>query len=105
MRFLIPKVFLINHDFSYDKLIPIVKSVRGYYPDLWIGVNFLGTAGDVAFPVLSRLERDEECRVDGYWADDACVDERNPYLQSTASAISQVKQECGWRGLYIGGKV
>jgi len=39
------------------------------YPDLWLGVNFLGTPGDKAFPVLGQLKK-EGCMVNGYWADD-----------------------------------
>lgn len=97
-------MFLINHDFGYEKLIDILKVVRQNFPGLWIGVNFLGITGDVAFPVLSQLER-EGCHIDGYWADDACIDERKPYMQSKANHIAETRENCGWSGLYIAGTV
>ena len=38
-------VFLINHDFSYHQLLPIIRQVREDFPYLWLGVNFLGVTG------------------------------------------------------------
>ena len=98
-----PGVFLINHDFEKEKLLPIIKSVRAEYPDYWIGVNFLAVTGEFAFPILAQLQADG-VRVDGYWADDACMDERRAVDdQIDATRIAAVRQQSGWQGLYVGG--
>ncbi|WP_170573513.1 BtpA/SgcQ family protein [Ruegeria atlantica] len=98
-----PGVFLINHDFEKEKLVPIIRSVRGKFPDYWIGVNFLAVTGKIAFPILGDLQR-EGVRVDSYWADDACIDERRGENdQVEASEIDLIRQQSGWNGLYIGG--
>ena len=98
-----PGVFLINHDFAYEKFLPIIRHVRQVFPDKWIGVNFLAKTGKIAFPVLAELERDG-VRVDGYWADDARIDERHTADdQVEAEEIADVKAASGWNGLYFGG--
>ncbi len=98
-----PGVFLINHDFEKEKLVPIIRSVRGKFPDYWIGVNFLAVTGKIAFPILGDLQR-EGVRVDSYWADDACIDERRGENdQVEASEIDLIRQQSGWNGLYFGG--
>ena len=94
-------VFLINHDFALDGLLPLVREVRDRYPSLWLGVNFLGVAGEQAFPLLGNLER-SGCPVDAYWADDARVDERSED-QREANAIAETRRTSGWTGLYLGG--
>ena len=96
-------VFLINHDFEKERLLPIIKEMRQAYPDLWIGVNFLAVTGKYAFPILGTLQA-EGCRVDGYWADDARIDERrSPQDQPEAQEIAAIRAASGWDGLYIGG--
>ena len=46
----------------------------------------------------------EGCRIDGYWADDACIDETTGKdQQSEAAEILKTKQQCGWNGMYFGG--
>ena len=96
-------VFLINHDFDVETFLPIIKSVRAAWPGIWLGVNFLAVTGKTAFPVLANLEK-EGCVVDGYWADDARIDERrDPDDQLEAAEILAVKKRCGWNGLYFGG--
>ena len=94
-------VFLINHDFGFERLLPIVREVRERLPSLWLGVNFLAVTGARAFPVLGDLER-SGCMVDAYWADDARIDERAD-AQREAGAIAKVRRESGWSGLYLGG--
>ena len=94
-------IFLINHDFALEKLLPLVREVRDRYPSLWLGVNFLGVTGERAFPVLGDLER-AGCPVDAYWADDARIDERSD-VQREADAIAQARRTSGWSGLYLGG--
>lgn len=96
-------VFLINHDFAYQQFLPIIRHVRHAFPDFWIGVNFLAVTGKEAFPVLAALQADN-VRVDGYWADDARIDERRPsHDQPEADEILDVKAACGWDGVYFGG--
>ena len=42
--------------------------------------------------------------VDGYWADDACIDERRAENdQLIAKKINIIRKESGWQGIYIGG--
>jgi predicted TIM-barrel enzyme len=94
-------VFLINHDFPHDELVPIVREVRRLFPSLWLGVNFLGVSGADAFPVLGELERDGVL-VDAYWSDDARLDERNS-VQHRAQTIQDIRVASGWTGMYFGG--
>jgi predicted TIM-barrel enzyme len=96
-----PGIFLINHDFPFAQFLPILRAVRADCPDLWLGVNFLARPGRVAFPVLARLAS-EGCALDAYWADDACMDERQS-AQTEAEAIAAVRAASGWQGLYFGG--
>ena len=98
-----PGVFLINHDFEKEKLIPIIKDMRQAFPDYWLGVNFLAVTGKFAFPILGALQTDGT-RVDGYWADDARIDERKAEDdQPEAQEISAIRKDSGWDGLYVGG--
>ena len=93
--------FLINHDFDVVTFLPIIRSIRKRYPDFWIGINFLAVTGFTAFPILASL-KDEGCRIDAYWGDDARIDERQSD-QVEAKEIEKTRQECGWKGLYFGG--
>lgn len=96
-------VFLINHDFAYSELLPIIRHVRNRFPALWLGVNFLAVTGKDAFPVLGQLERDGTL-IDGYWADDARIDElSDAEHQTEANEISEIKAVSGWNGFYTGG--
>lgn len=96
-------IFLINHDFPYTEFLPIIRHVRDRFPGLWLGVNFLAVTGKEAFPVLAKLEVDGT-PVDGYWADDARIDERRAADdQVEAKEIAAVKAACGWTGFYTGG--
>ena len=96
-------VFLINHDFDADTFVPIIQSVREAYPDIWLGVNFLAVTGKDAFPRLAKLEEDG-CTIDAYWADDARIEEsREPDDQPEAREMLEIKDRCGWDGLYFGG--
>jgi uncharacterized protein len=98
-----PGVFLINHDFSVEQFLPIIRHVRHKFPALWLGVNFLAVTGKVAFPVLGQLAR-EDVLVDGYWADDARIDELNDAQHQTEAAeIASIKALSGWNGFYTGG--
>jgi uncharacterized protein len=96
-----PGVFLINHDFGVAEFLPIIRRARETFPSLWLGVNFLAVTGRDAFPVLGKLLSDG-IEVDGYWADDARIDEaRDAGDQPEAQAILEARG--GWRGFYTGG--
>ena len=94
-------VFLINHDFPKQQLLPVIRAVRTRWPALWLGVNFLAVSGREAFPILGRLQA-EGCPIDAYWADDACMDERKDE-QRQAMEIARIRAGSGWTGLYFGG--
>ena len=96
-------VFLINHDFAHEELVPILGEVRARFPSLWLGVNFLAVTGRDAFPVLGRLQA-EGVEIDAYWADDARIDERAATDgQIEAAEIAGAREASGWTGLYFGG--
>ena len=96
-------VFLINHDFPREELVPILGEVRARFPSLWLGVNFLAVTGRDAFPVLGRLQA-EGVEIDAYWADDARIDERAATDgQIEAAEIAAAREASGWKGLYFGG--
>ena len=98
-----PGAFLINHDFPVGRFLPILHEIRGLFPSLWLGVNFLSVTGREAFPILGQLQA-EGARFDAYWADDACIDERRPPNdQPEAEAIAAARRDSGWDGLYFGG--
>ena len=92
--------FLINHDFAPDRFLPIIRETRAAFPSLWMAVNFLAVTGAHAFPMLGKLQA-EGCQVDGYWADDARIDENGQNAE--AETIAKVRAESGWNGLYFGG--
>ena len=94
-------VFLINHDFPKDGLIPIIGRVREAFPSAWLGVNFLGVTGLEAFPILGELEA-KGVQFDAYWADDARIEESGTE-QAEAEAITAARAQSGWTGLYFGG--
>lgn len=95
-----PGCFLINHDFGIEEFLPIIKKVRHQFPSLWLSVNFLANTGKVAFPILSDLIT-QDCIIDGYWADDACIDENGKNIE--AKKIDQIRNDFAWKGLYFGG--
>ncbi|MCA3560855.1 MAG: adenine phosphoribosyltransferase [Aestuariivirga sp.] len=98
-----PGCFLINHDFGVEPFLPVIAHVRAKFPALWMGVNFLAVTGKDAFPVLGKLKRDG-VPVDGYWADDARIDERRAADgQVEAQEIAAALAASGWSGLYTGG--
>ena len=96
-------VFLINHDFDVDEFLPIIRHVRTQFPSLWLGINFLGVTAKMAYPILAELS-ENGCLVDGYWADDARIDEKSDAKeQHEAREMAKVKRQCDWNGLYFGG--
>jgi uncharacterized protein len=98
-----PGVFLINHDFPYPQFLPVIRHVRNRFPALWLGVNFLAVTAKDAFPILGQLQG-EGIGVEGYWADDARIDELRSHAdQMEAAEILSIKRSCGWDGFYTGG--
>lgn len=96
-------VFLINHDFGIEKFLPIIRHARETFPNIWLAINFLAVTGKHAFPVLGKLQN-EGCRIDGYWGDDARIDEHcDKANQREAAEILDVKKANNWDGLYFGG--
>ncbi|MEO1458163.1 MAG: adenine phosphoribosyltransferase [Pseudomonadota bacterium] len=94
-------VFLINHDFGPERFLPIIEAARAAAPDLWLGVNFLAEPLAAAAARLGALAAGG-CRVDGYWADDARIQERAE-AQPAAEESTAAAAAAGWRGLYFGG--
>ncbi len=94
-------IFLINHDFGIEPFLPIIRTTRQRFPEIWVGLNFLAVTGSEAFPILGTLTQ-EDCPIDAYWADDARIDERTAN-QSEAIKIDQIRRNSGWNGLYFGG--
>ncbi len=98
-----PGFFLINHDFSFSNLVPIITDIRKNFPDTWMGVNFLGLTGKKAFPVLGKLQV-AGVRVDAFWAGDARINERLTMdEQHDAIEINISRHLSAWKGLYFGG--
>ena len=98
-----PGVFLINHDFGIEEFLPIIAAARKEFPAIWLGINFLAVTGRDAFPVLAKLEN-EGARIDGYWGDDARIDEHSSVdQQPEATEILDVKRSVNWKGMYFGG--
>lgn len=59
--------------------------------------------GKFACPILGELQA-QGVRVDGYWTDDAPMDERRAEDdQPEANEIADIRKTSGWDGLYIGG--
>ena len=94
-------VWLINHSFGMEQMPPIIAAVRAAYPKLWLGVNFLAVPLRAAAHTLAALEA-QGTTVDGYWADEALIDERTED-QPVARWTQEAVQATGWTGLYFGG--
>ena len=75
----------------------------GEFPYMWLGVNFLEVSGFKAFPILGELAS-KGVTVDGYWADNAYIDEHAQLEeQKKATAIRLAREKSNWKGLYFGG--
>jgi len=94
-------VFLINHDFEFEEMIPIIREIRIRFQWLWLGVSFPGVTGKDAFPILGDLEK-QGLHIDAYWAANARIDETSD-KQTQADEIKQLRDNCGWSGMYFGG--
>lgn len=88
-------VWLINHSIDHEELYDIYREVRAAFPDYWIGLNCLDLYPERAIRTLPA-------GVDGYWADNASIDECSD-KQPRAERVLDAIRETGWQGLYFGG--
>jgi hypothetical protein len=96
-------VFLINQGTSTSNivknLIPVYRKEFG--PDLWIGVNPLGSRVEDFIRLSAETP---ERRIDGVWSDDGGVDSlREDRFAAARDAYLAARKETGWKGLYFGG--
>lgn len=87
-------VFLIDHTHSTSRLHAIYEIVREMFPELWIGLNFLGEYVANTFGLL-------EPGVNGLWADDQFIRE-SAARQEEAEMISRAKQAGAPEVLFFG---
>ena len=91
-------VFLINHGFRGDSLVPYLRKARKQYPSLFIGVNFLGAMGS-GVEVLKAYKLFDV--VSGLWADNGGI--REGVAATSAMRSAQLMKDQHWSGLYFGG--
>lgn len=88
-------VFLINHGISSKSMGEIYKEIRLIFPELWIGINFLGLETKDMFFYAKDLGD-----INGIWADCSEIDDTKE-IQIDADKIN--KERSDWNGLYFGG--
>ena len=91
-------VFLINQG---NDVLQLVREVRDRYPTLWIGVNLLHRP-----PARALVFALDVCgTIDGIWADNAGINERQAdgAPQHLAEAFVAARADAHWNGLYFGG--
>lgn len=88
-------VWLINHSIYHEELYEIYTRIRAKYPKYWIGLNCLDLTPE-------RAIRTMPADVDGYWADNASIDE-SADKQPRAERVLDAIRATGWKGLYFGG--
>lgn len=86
-------VFLINHAFHHEYLLPVAEAVAAYFPGFWLGVNRLGLPTELAFDGLPAW-------VSGVWADDAGLHPQQPLDRALSAQRKRLKSI--WTGLYFG---
>lgn len=91
-------VWLINHG-SLDamKLMDIKNRIKQDFSDFWIGLNCLDITSAAAFGFM----RDFDYIADGYWTDNAAIDELHPDKQTYAELTNNRRE--GLDALYFGG--
>ena len=88
-------VWLINHGISGTELWSIFLEVRNYFPDFWIGLNFLDASPLEGMGIVTSS-------VNGLWTDNASVEE-NEESTPYAEKVWSLKRTREWKGLYFGG--
>jgi len=76
-------IFLIDHQADTMRLQLHYSKVRSIYPNLWIGLNFLGQTADRAFRLC-------DSHVNGVWADEHFINETT-ITQAAAERISRAR--------------
>jgi predicted TIM-barrel enzyme len=95
----VPGIFLINQGMPLMRIFPIVNELRKMYPNLWIGMNVLGsTPSEALLWTISGCDG----AIDGIWSDNVGVDERT-LLQHHAEKFVTTRERLNWNGLYFGG--
>jgi hypothetical protein len=89
-------VFFINHGVSPERTLDVAAAAYKCFPDLWIGVNMLGTRPENIFARLPSY-------VKGLWTDDAGTPLKNGDSDELAKLVIRAKHESGWSGEYFGG--
>lgn len=95
----VDKIFLINHEVSEAILLQTAAQVKERYPDMWVGVNLLGT------PVVDAIKMPLE--TDGLWCDETLAIEysaRRQYFGKLFTGIAfkyqyqpeNLEEECSW---------
>lgn len=87
--------FLINHSISADRLIPIYASMRGTYPNFWLGMNMLDLK---PVDALGRMPDNEG----GLWVDDAGIVDEG-VLPEAITFKRYRRDTSSWKGIYFGG--
>ncbi len=86
-------VFLLSDNMNL--LAETFKAAKQKYPDLWIGVNLLGSN------IINALQLIERIHPDGLWVDNAYLFDINQL--GIAELMLNQFDRIGWRGLYFGG--
>lgn len=89
-------VFLINQGMSTEELLEFIPVIRTQFPDLWMGVNLLGTDPAEVVDKVAHLP------IGGIWSDNSYIDEQSDH-QPAAERFRQARRRQGWLGLYFGG--
>lgn len=89
-------IFLINQGMDITELLELIPEVNALYPDLWIGVNFLGKTPEETLHLIASTS------VKGIWSDNAEIHEDKD-VQPAAEAFLETRKQLGWEGLYFGG--
>ena len=89
-------VFLINQGMTSEEVLDFVPEVNRLFPDIWIGVNLLGTSPETVIELIADLP------VGGIWTDNAFIDEREDE-QPAGFRFRDARKRYGWKGLYFGG--
>jgi uncharacterized protein len=94
-------VWLINHapHGEGSATMQHLERARHRHPDLWIGVNLLGTPAHVAMRIVTMTSI-RGARIDGLWADDSGI--RDDGASPKARNVWTAKREAGWEGEYFG---
>ena len=88
-------IFLINHAITSDVLLRCYEAVMAEMPGLWIGLNCLDL-GRSAIGVIPQT-------VAGLWTDNAGIEEGGVDCTVSARRFADLRQKCGWKGVYFGG--